>query len=263
MSGLHGKNGLSGWQWMFLAEGLPAMMLGFMALLTLKDSPEQATWLTESERSLLKRDVGSRAQSRQHAFSGALKDPTVYVLALVCFCIISGIYTISFWLPSLLKGAGVISVLQVGLYSAIPYAAAVATMIGFARRSDKQGERRRYVVGLVFASALSLSIAAQAIDSLWIGLLSISLATCFLWAGLSVLWAIPSEFLDGPAAAGAIAFINSIGVLGGFVSPSVIGYVKTVTGSVQGGLWAMVAILVTGALVLFGSHPTRSDKDAT
>ena len=114
---------------MFLAEGLPAMLLGFIAFLSLKDSPDQAIWLTENERSLLKRDVSAHARSKQHTFSGALRDPAVYALALVCFCVISGIYTVSFWLPTLLNDAGVTSVLQVGLYSAIPYAAAAGMMM--------------------------------------------------------------------------------------------------------------------------------------
>jgi sugar phosphate permease len=252
MSGLHGKGGMSGWQWMFLVEGIPAALLGIVAFLTLQDSPEQATWLTERERSLLKGDVGMHAHSKQQAFGDALSDPIVYVLGLVCFCVISGIYAIGFWLPTLLKDAGLTSVMQIGLYSAIPYAAAAATMIGVARGSDKRGERRLYVVGLMLSSALALAIATQAIDSLWIGLLSLTLVTCFLWAALSVFWAIPADFLKGTAAAGGIALINTIGVLGGFVSPSLIGYVKTLTGSIQGGLWAMVAILVSGALLLLG-----------
>ena len=254
MKGLHGQSGLSGWQWMFLAEGVPAMLLGFLTFMSLKDSPEQATWLTADERSLLKLDVGAHARSKQHAFSGALRDPAVYTLALVCFCVISGIYTISFWLPTLLKGAGVTSVLQVGLYCAIPNAAAACAMIGFARRSDQHGERRRHVVALMLAGALSLAVCAQAVDSFWIELLSSSFATCFLLAGLSVFWAIPAEFLNGPAAAGGIALINSIGLLGGVVSPALIGYLKTATGSIQGGFWTTVAILVFGALLLLRSR---------
>jgi MFS family permease len=259
MSRFHGEGGLYGWQWMFLAEGLPAVVLGVIGFLTLKDTPEEAVWLTESERRLLKSDIGLHARSKQSAFGEALRDPKVYLLALVCFCIISGVYTISFWLPTLIKGAGVSGVLQIGLYSAIPYAATAATMIGFARRSDRHGERRLYLACLVFAGALALGVAAWAVDSLWIELLSISLAACFLWSAVSVFWAIPAEFLRGTAAAGAIALINSIGLLGGFVSPSVIGYLKALTGSIQAGLWAIVAVLVIGALLLLGSGlPAKS-----
>jgi nitrate/nitrite transporter NarK len=149
-------------------------------------------------------------------------------------------------------------VLQIGLYSAIPYAATAAMMIGFAHHSDKHGERSLHVAGLMFASALSLGVAAAAVDSLWIGLVSVSATTCFLWSAVAVFWAIPAEFLKGTAAAGGIAFINSIGLLGGFVSPSVIGFLKTLTGSIQSGLWAMVAILVIGALLLLGSRPPQN-----
>jgi MFS family permease len=254
MSDFHGRSGVSGWQWMFLAEGLPATLLGVLAFLTLKDSPQQATWLTENERNSLERDIGGRAQSKQRAFGDTLKSSPVYVLAVVCFCLISGIYTISFWLPSILKGAGVSSVMRVGLYSAVPYAAAAVGMVWFSRWSDRHGQRRLHVVGLVLASALSLTIAAQTVDHLWLVLTSLSLATCFLWAGLSIFWAIPAELLRGPAAAGGIALINSIGVLGGFASPTLIGYVKALTGSLQGGFWAIVAILVAGALLLLGSR---------
>jgi sugar phosphate permease len=250
ISNLDGSVGLSGWQWMFLVEGLPAVGLGMVAFFKLTDSPDQATWLTASERSLLQSDVGSHAQSQQHSFSGALRTPAVYVLAVVCLCIIAGIYTISFWLPTLLKDAGVTSVLDIGLYSAIPYAAAACTMVGLACRSDARNRHKIHVIGSMFASALSLAVAANANDGLLILLLGITLATCFLWASLSVFWAIPAEFLKGPAAAGGIALINSVGLLGGFLSPPIVGYAKTVTGVVNGGLWVIVAILIFGALLI-------------
>lgn len=250
MSSFHGNHELSGWQWMFLAEGAPAVVLGVIALLILRDSPSEANWLSESERRLIQLNLDAHTQSKQESFVDALQDSRVYQLAIICFCIISGIYTVSFWLPSLLNGAGVASVLQIGLYSAIPYAATVVAMIVLARRFDARAEHGRYVAGLMFAGALSLAATALTVNSLWLGLLSITLTTCFLWCALSIFWSIPSEFLKGTAAAGGIALINSVGLLGGFVSPSVIGFCKTLTGSFAGGLWVMVAILVTGGLLL-------------
>jgi sugar phosphate permease len=259
MSAFHGASGWSGWQWMFLAEGLPAVLLGFLAFFILKDSPEEAPWLMESERRLLGCQLGAPSESKQHEFRGALKDGKLYGLALVCFCLISGIYTVSFWLPTLLEGAGVTSIVQIGLYSAIPYAVAAAMMIGIARRSDREGDREPYVAGLLFASALFLGITTLAVGELWIALPSVTLTTCCLWSALSVFWAIPAEFLRGTAAAGGIALINSIGLLGGFVSPSIIGLLKSITGSIQAGLWAIVLILLIGALFLIVSRPSRSE----
>lgn len=250
MSTLHGTNGLSGWQWMFMVEGLPTVVLGIVALMTLRDTPAEARWLTDLERSALQMNVGAHAQAKRESLAGALKEPKLFALALACFCIICGIYTVSFWLPSLLQGAGVSDLEQIGLYSAVPYVATVAVMIALAQRSAARPHREQHVGHLVLAGAVALAATALAAEILWLGLLSITLTACFLWCALSIFWTIPSQFLKGAAAAGGIALINSIGLLGGFASPILIGYWKTVTGSIEGGLWSMVAILTAGALLL-------------
>lgn len=250
MTAFSGAHGLDGWQWMFLLEGLPCVLIGVVAFFYLDDTPQQARWLSQTQRRLLLEDIGERAPGGHHGFGSVLKDPRVYALAFGYFCLICGIYAVSFWLPTLLKGAGVTSTMAIGAYSAIPYVLAAIFMVGFARSSDRRRERRWHSTLLAFAAAATLSVAALTTGSLAVSLVSITLATAFMWASYTVFWAIPSEYLRGTAAAGGIALINSIGLLGGFVSPALIGAVKTWTGSLEGGLFAMVALLVAGGLAI-------------
>lgn len=250
MTALSGWHGLEGWQWMFLLEGAPCVLLGVVAFYYLDDTPQKAAWLTNDERLLLAREIERKEAGGHHSFAAALRDPRIYALALAYFCLICGIYTVSFWLPTILKGAGVSSTMEIGLYSAIPYMLAAIFMVMFARSSDRHQERRWHCAVPALGAAVALAVAALVANSLIASLISISLATAFMWAAYTVFWATPSQYLRGTAAAGGIAFINSIGLLGGFFSPALIGYVKSLTGSIEGGLLSMVALLLLGAVVM-------------
>ncbi|WP_420890669.1 MFS transporter [Cupriavidus gilardii] len=251
MTALAGSHGLAGWQWMFLIEGLPCVLLGVIAYFYLDDTPAQARWLSDRERRLLAHDIGAaRAGGGHHSFATVLRDPRIYALAFGYFCLISGIYAVSFWLPTILKGAGVTSTMAIGMYSALPYVAAAVLMFLAARSSDRRQERRWHSATLAFVGAATLAIAAFTADNLTLSLISITVATAAMWAAYTVFWAIPSEYLQGTAAAGGIALINSLGLLGGFVSPTLIGAVKDLTGSLEGGLLAMVGLLAAGGLAI-------------
>ncbi|MBY4899383.1 MFS transporter [Cupriavidus sp. AU9028] len=259
MTALAGAHGLAGWQWMFLVEGLPCVLLGAIAYFYLDDKPAQARWLTDRERKLLADDIGATQAGGHHSFRTVLRDPRIYALAFGYFCLISGIYAVSFWLPTILKGAGVTSTLAIGMYSAVPYVAAAVFMFVFARSSDRHQERRWHSAMLAFVGAGTLAAAAMTADNLMLSLVTITVATASMWAAYTVFWAIPSEYLKGTAAAGGIALINSIGLLGGFVSPTLIGYVKELTGSMEGGLLSMVVLLVAGGIVILANRlPARS-----
>ena len=258
MTAFSGAHGLDGWQWMFLLEGLPCVLLGVIAYRYLDDKPAEAKWLSADEKALLAADLETRGAQQKHAFRQVLRDPAIYRMALTYFCLICGIYAVSFWLPTLLKLAGVQDTMEIGLYSAVPYIAAAAFMLWFARSSDRMQERRWHTLVPALLAGVSLCVATAAPTQFALSLTAITLATGFMWASYTVFWAIPSQYLKGEAAAGGIALINSIGLLGGFLSPSIIGWSKEATGTLAGGLYVISALLVAGALLLLVNRPPRS-----
>ncbi|WP_334053257.1 MFS transporter [Burkholderia cepacia] len=263
MTGLSGVHGLAGWQWMFIVEGLPCVLLGALALKVLSDRPADAAWLTDDEKRLLAAELHAPGAGH-HSFGQVLRDPRVYLLAFAYFTIICGIYAVSFWLPSILKADGVTDTMQIGLYSMIPYVCAAIAMIVIGRRSDRRGERRFHSAVPALIGAIALAVATTANGNLVISLVGMTIATSMIWAAYTVFWAIPSQYLKGDAAAGGIALINTIGLIGGFLSPTIIGAIHSATGSMAAGLLVMVALLVAGAAVLVANRlPAPRDALAT
>jgi MFS family permease len=245
--------GLHGWQWMFIAEGLPSVLLGVFGLFWITDRPAEAKWLSDTDKCLLAAELKHDAaggQPRHHSFRHVISDPRVLLLGVSYFCIICGHYTVSFWLPTILKSAGVTSTMTIGILAAIPYIAAIFAMVWWGRRSDRLGERRWHTVSMLTLAAVALLIAALNGASLLITVTSITVATAALWAAYTVFWAMPSDYMKGDTAAGGVALVNTIGLFGGFLSPTIIGYFKTMTGTMQAGLLGMVGILVIGSLLL-------------
>ncbi|CAJ0700931.1 Putative metabolite transport protein NicT [Ralstonia mannitolilytica] len=249
MTGLSGTHGLEGWQWMFLVEGLPCVLLGALALRVLADRPADAKWLSDEEKRMIAAEVHVPGAT-DHSFAQVVRNPRVYLLAFSYFAMICGIYAVSFWLPSILKADGVTDTMQIGLYSMIPYIAAAVAMVVIGRSSDRRGERRLHSAVPAFIGAVALAVATFSSGNLAVSLLCMTIATAMMWAAYTVFWAIPSQYLKGDAAAGGIALINTLGLIGGFLSPTIIGWVRTATGSMQAGLLVMVALLVAGAAVL-------------
>ncbi|RQT98644.1 MFS transporter [Burkholderia cepacia] len=263
MTGLSGAHGLAGWQWMFIVEGLPCVLLGALALKVLSDRPADAAWLTDDEKRLLAAELHAPGAGH-HSFGQVLRDPRVYLLAFAYFTIICGIYAVSFWLPSILKADGVTDTMQIGLYSMIPYVCAAIAMIVIGRRSDRRGERRFHSAVPALIGAIALAVATTANGNLVVSLVGMTIATSMIWAAYTVFWAIPSQYLKGDAAAGGIALINTIGLIGGFLSPTIIGAIHSATGSMAAGLLVMVALLVAGAAVLVANRlPAPQDALAT
>ncbi|MGW1680030.1 MFS transporter [Saccharopolyspora sp. NPDC002376] len=258
IANFEGVAGLHGWQWMFLAEGLPCVVLGFIVWKTLADTPEQAKWLSAAEKDQLRRDIAVDQDEGQHSFRQVLRDPKVYLLAVGYFCLISGLYAVSFWLPTILQENGLTDTVTIGLYSAVPYAFAIVLMVVLGRRSDRTGERRLHSAVTALLSAVALAVAAFTASNFAVSLGAIVIATACMWASYTVFWAMPSQYLKGTAAAGGIALINSIGLLGGFVSPTLIGFVKDATGSTVIGLLSMVVLLLIGSLAIYANRlPVR------
>ena len=247
----HGLHGMSGWQWVFLIEGLPTVILGIITFFYLTDHPTQAKWLNDSEKALLANEIQHHQAASTHSgFGAVLKDPWVYFMAFAYFTIISGIYAIGFWLPSLIKSSGIDNLNTIGWLSAIPYLLSAVFMIVFAKTSDKMQERKWHCVLAAVAAAALLIVSVIADSNFTLAFVAIAVATGLMWASYTIFWAIPSKYLKGSAAAGGIALINSIGLLGGFVSPNIMGMAKEMTNSLMAGWVVMAVMLVLGGVSL-------------
>ncbi|UIF87606.1 MFS transporter [Cupriavidus sp. UYPR2.512] len=252
ITALSGTGGLAGWQWMFLVEGLPCIVLGVLALYFVPNRPADAAWLTEQEKRQLANEIGSSA-AHNHSFLAVARDVRVYVLALAYFCIIAAIYAISFWLPTFIKAQGVNDTVQLGWYSALPYVAAAFGMYYMGRRSDRVGERRFHSAVPATVGGLLLAASILVDGNLAASLVLLTLGTCALWMAYTVFWAMPSEYIKGPAAAGGIALINTIGLSGGFWGPAIIGWAKTATGNLHLGVLILAALPIIAALIILAN----------
>jgi MFS transporter, ACS family, tartrate transporter len=260
---MHGLLGLSGWQWMFIIEAVPALILGVMVLFYMTDRPEKAKWLRDDERNWLvttmNAEAAKKAGTASHSVWRGLADPRVIALSLVYFGTSAGLYTLGIWAPQIIKEFG-LSSLQVGFLNALPGIVAIVAMVLWARHSDRSGERTWHVVGACLLASLGLVLAGFA-GSVLAVLLALTLVNIGISSAKPPLWSMPTLFLSGSAAAAGIATINSIGNLGGFVGPAMIGWIKDLTGSFQGGLFFVAALLVLSAvltLVLARSQRTSA-----
>jgi MFS transporter, ACS family, tartrate transporter len=244
---------LMGWQWLFLIEGLPAILLGGVVLIFLTDRPEVATWLAAEERTWLVEQL-AREDKPQPRASGsvfsALTQARVWMLVVVYLGVTTSAYGIALWLPSLLRSASGTSNVVVGLLSAIPYLATMIAMVLVATHSDRTQERKWHLAGSAFACSIALACAAYSTSTTAdVVFLSLTLMAAFSMNG--PFWATTTEMLTDTSAAAGIALINSFGNLGGFLGPYTIGLVRSWTGSFRGGLLAVGALLaVSGVLAL-------------
>ena len=259
MNDLAGANGWKGYQWMFLLEGLPSVALGFLVLVLLDNHPDDAKWLSPREREILDHNLQSDKRGvdveHHHSFGQALRDPKIYILSFAYFTFICGVYAISFWLPTIVKSYGITDPLQIGLWTAIPYIAGGIGMVAISKHSDKTLERRWHAALSGFIGGAGLIAASFLGGNFGLAVVALAIATIGVLATMPLFWTIPTAYLSGTAAAGGIALINSLGLIGGFVSPFVIGYIKTATGSVNYGLYFITALLVLGGIVLLAGIP--------
>jgi MFS transporter, ACS family, tartrate transporter len=250
---LDGRAGLAGWQWLFLTETLPSLALGIAALWLLPDGPQQARWLTPAERDWLTGTLDAERAARPAHYQGvlaALTSPRVLALASCYFGAEIGLYGIILWVPQLLTSAG-IAAAQVGYAVAIPYACAAAGMVWWSRRSDRRRERVWHLAAASGVGFLGTAASALVPSSAALCVLAVTVGATGTLAILPIFWTLPASFLRGAGAAGAIALINSIGNIGGFVGPFVIGWIKEATGSFTWGLIVVAGgVLLTGILAL-------------
>jgi len=260
MSRMEGLGGMHGWQWLFLVEGLPTVLLGVLLYCMLPDRPACARWLNDAEKALvqsvLDADHGGETRAGHHGrLAAALADPKTYVLAFVYFCCACAVYTLTFWLPTMIKGLGIAPIATIGWYTAVPYIFGALGVLVISRSSDRFKERRWHVGGTLVLGAVVLASTSFLGTAVVPVMLLLCVASFFIFGGGSLFWSIPPTYLGRDAAAAGIAVISSLGILGGFVSPTLIGWIKGVTGSIQMGLLALTAVVVGGGLTVFLGLP--------
>jgi ACS family tartrate transporter-like MFS transporter len=253
--GLDGYLGLQGWQWLFLLEGIPSVLVGLAVLWLLPDRPRDARWLPPAERSWLEATL---EEEGSHAIAGhgvsflkALRNPMVWLLGLTYFLLVVALYGFALWLPQLIKASGTFTNFQVGVITAIPYAIAAVGMVMVGRRSDRTGERYFHLALPALAGAVGF-VAVTRMGSTGPLVAALSLTAFGVLAWLGPFWSMPTAFLKEQAAAGGIALVNSMGAVGGFVGPYVLGQVKQRTGSFTGGLLILGACLVAAVVIVMG-----------
>ena len=258
---LNGAGGLAGWQWLFLLEGLPAVVLGFVVLFHLTERPEDAAWLTAGERATLIAALTQDAADRgagAHTVREALTSGRVWLLAAVYFTIPVVLYAFGFWLPQIIKAASNGSDLEVGFLTAIPYLVGAAGMVIVARHSDRTRERRWHIVLSAVVGGVAFASSAL-VHTLGGSLATLSIAMLGLAAMFGPFWALASASLGGVGAAAGIALINSVGNTGGFLGPYVLGVVRDATGNFAWGLMVIgVLFAVVPLLALFVREPANS-----
>ena len=245
---MDGAGGLAGWQWLFIIEGLPATLLGIAALRVLPDRPEDAPFLTAEERRLVRARIDSERREREtrHLLL-ALKDPRVLILTVAQFGFTAGSYGVGIWLPQIMKDAQ-LSNLTIGFLTGGCYIAASVAMLVWAAWVDRSGRKIKNLTlaCLVASAGLILAIATA---NFWLSLIWITVALSGITSARAIFWTIPTRFLTGLAAAGGLAFINSVATLGGFVGPYAMGWLRDATGSFSAGLMAMAGLLALATVM--------------
>jgi MFS family permease len=258
MESMSGVLGWRGWQWLFLIEGLPSIIVGFLLLAFLDDGVASAKWLTADEKKVVEAAILREAKTKQDApLAAVFRNPRVWLLSAIYFCLVMGVYGISFWLPTLIKGSGVVDPIHVGFLTAIPYSAATIAMVLIGRSSDLRDERRWHLAIPALLGAVGLVSSTMYQSNTFLAMAALSLATVGIISTLPTFWALPTAFHGGTAAAAGLALINSVGNLAGFLSPSLVGWIKDATHSTSIGMYVLAACLGIGAVLVVGAVPER------
>jgi MFS transporter, ACS family, tartrate transporter len=271
---LNGFLGLAGWRWMFLLEGIPAILLAGVALAFLTDRPRDAKWLAPEERDWLQgrmdAEDAAKAASGEHSFMAGLKDPRALIYAALYFGLVMGIYGLSLWLPTIVKALGNLSNTQTGFVVMIPYLIAAAFVAFWTRHSDRTGERVGHASFSMLLTAVGLVAAGFLVqNNAILAMVALTVAAMGCFSAIAPFWELPASVLAGAAAASAIALINSLGNLGGFAAPYAVGALVDRTGDTKSGLLLLAAVLAVTAVATFlygrasgaGRVPVASHED--
>lgn len=240
--------GLAGWQWLFLVQGLPAVAVGLLCLFWLSDRPQDARWLSDEEKAVVAERIGAEKKERErHGLWQSLKDPRVLILALNQFTFLVGSYGVTIFLPLILKAQN-FSNFTVGFLAAVPALIACIAMIFWAGVVDRSGKKIDHLVYTCLLSSGGMVVAVYAPTFIipFLGLTAVLVGTS---TARAILWTIPTRFLSGIGAAGGLAFINSVGTLGGFVGPYIMGWTRGATGSYDAGLLTLAGVMMVSMLL--------------
>ena len=259
MQYMDGVQGWRGWQWLFLIEGLPSVMMGVLVFWLLPNGPQHAAWITDQERNLVLRRLSEDETSKaggvqRHNLLGAFRDGRLWTLSLVYFCGLLGFYAVNFWMPTIIQELGInkTDYLKVGLLSMIPWGTAAICMVYWGAHSDRTAERRWHAAGgLLVATAGLLVLALIGKTSPILSIIGLTLVTSGILSWGVTFWSLPTEFLSGTAAAAGIAWISSVGNLGGHFGPDLIGRIRQASGgSSEAAFFTLAAVAVLGATII-------------
>ena len=266
MAGMDGVAGMRGWQWLFIVEAMPSIILGIITLLWLADTPEKAKWLTDREKAIVKADLARDASAEQqktkvsHTLGEAFRDYRIYILASMAIALVSGIGGLSFWLPTILHQAGIENLLTLGILAGVPYLIALGVQQWVAHHSDKTGERRWHVAICAFVCALAWFLLPSFASQPWFSLGLLVVACGGAFGATGPFWAMPAGFLSGAAAAGGIALVSTLGGMFAFLSPTIVGWATDQTGSLAAGQYYYGTLFLLAAIIL--PWGTRNRKPA-
>lgn len=261
MQTMGGVHGLANWQWLYLLEGLPTVVVGIAVLFLLDDGPQKAKWLDDREKALIAQRLEEEEQLKRaeghtsHSFSDAFKVPAVWLFAFVYFGIVMGVYGVSFWLPQIIKETITKDAWEIGLISMIPWGVGAIAMVINGHHSDKMNERRWHVAGAAIIGAAAFAASGIPGISGWTGIFFLTIATAGAMSAVSCFWSLPTGILSGTAAAAGIAWINSVGNLAGYASPFIVGKIRDATHNMALALLVLAAsMLAAGLLTLYVSR---------
>lgn len=252
MDQMNNVRGWHGWQWMFVLEAIPTVVVGLLVLAILKDSVNDANWLTDDEKSLVKKEIAEDNQHKQGhgSIKDFVRDRRLWLLAGIYFCVVMGQYAITFWLPTLIRNSGISDNWHIGLLTSLPYMCAIFVMLMAGRSGDHFRERRWHLIIPMCAGAAALTLATLFVSNLTVSLIFLCIAASGVLTASSLFWMLPTNFLGGVSAAAGIAAVNSFANLAGFCSPYLIGWVTTNTGSNAIGMFIITAVPLFGATLV-------------
>lgn len=267
LQNLSGTRGLAGWQWLFVVEAIPSILAGVIAMFYLRDRIASAPWLSEAEKLILEAEIEKEANCKdQRTIWGVLFCGQVWLMGGVYFCLATGTYVVSFWLPTIIRSSGVRRPFDIGLLTCVPYAAAFVVMILLGRSSDRMNEYRWHVAIPSLAGAIGLMFGTYFSNSTGLAMLGLTCGAAAVIASIPVFWNLPTSVLDGVAAATGIALVNSIGNVSGFISTMFVGWITERTHSTNASMYALSGVMVLGAALVLclpsrralSSNPNRA-----
>jgi len=252
-----GSKGIAGWQWLFILEAVPAILLGGVIFVFLDARVDEAKWLSEQERAAVAAEIRAEAVSKIHvSIRSAFTSPRIWLFSAIFFGMEMGSYAVGFWQPTIIRQSGVSDAFHIGMLTTVPYTCALISMMFVGRHSDRTRERRWHIIVPNIVAAIGFIVCAQAGSNTPIAMSGLVLAVAGVITGLAMFWALPTSFLGGNAAAAGIALINCTGNLGGFFSPTIIGFLKTYTGTLNSGLFLVAACMIVSSGLILTLRPT-------